>query len=759
MSRFFKIPNLKLYECLCANSDSKEKSENVLLYYIKSNFELSQSDMDKIACQLKRIFLSHYKARMKTCFYMKSKFETKYEKFLSNDFIVDLSAVPKRPLKDVSCKAQFNSCKVPYDLASSRTKRRIVAQLKENDLEALERACIKKKKLISKSQINKCSDKPTNLKTVVDNDRYLAMYLESEFHKRSYNSFRQFDILESKNLKVKTKYPSYEKIVKLKNECIPEFTVTEGGAEVEMQSLLDHTVERIFKLLDDKTKNRLKGKNVTLYCKFGMDGASTQKVFQQKPKTVEEANNSCDIDDFADEEVYEEGEVYEPEILDNNMNCDSDEDNFNGDNNYNTNSEESESDCNNSSDSNNNSTSENNSNSNSDSNNNSHSEDNSNNSSLNGVVETKEGKIDYSSVFMVTFVPLYLQCNNKEVWRNKTPSSIRFCRPLKFEFMKESKDNIMQEYNYYEKKIQKLLKKRIKIDKSIVEVDYKLELTMIDGKVCNVITNQKASSRCNICNSSPKEMNNLAVVREKACKTDFYKFGLSTLHCKIRFMEALLNIGYHSSFKKNSCRGFLAEKKARKRKIQQALKNKIGILVDVVKPGSGTTNSGNTARRFFDKRNRSIIAKTLDIDAKLISRLSTILEVISSNKNIKTDRFKEYCDKTADKWVEFYPWKFMTPTVHKVLIHGSSIIESLGSNIGSLSEEAQEANNKIFRACKDRHSRTISAEANNQDIMRYLLVGSDPYISTIRNSIKKDVPKKSKKSKRHSTAARKMFRK
>ncbi|EFN76000.1 hypothetical protein EAI_13214, partial [Harpegnathos saltator] len=39
--------------------------------------------------------------------------------------------------------------------------------------------------------------------------------------------------------------------------------------------------------------------------------------------------------------------------------------------------------------------------------------------------------------------------------------------------------------------------------------------------------------------------------------------------------------------------------KERKKIVQEDFKNKMGLTIDVPKQGSGTTNDGNTARRFF----------------------------------------------------------------------------------------------------------------------------------------------------------------
>jgi len=59
--------------------------------------------------------------------------------------------------------------------------------------------------------------------------------------------------------------------------------------------------------------------------------------------------------------------------------------------------------------------------------------------------------------------------------------------------------------------------------------------------------------------------------------------------------------------------------------------------------------------------------------------------------------------------------------------------------VGWLSEEAQEAGNKIFKAAKAHNSRKYSRKANNEDIMHHLLISSDPVISKSRVSKNKKV--------------------
>lgn len=56
------------------------------------------------------------------------------------------------------------------------------------------------------------------------------------------------------------------------------------------------------------------------------------------------------------------------------------------------------------------------------------------------------------------------------------------------------------------------------------------------------------------------------------------------------------------------------------KKIQEAFKLKLGLIVDKPKPGYGSSNDGNTARRFFQN--------AYGVDKDLIERLGTILATI-----------------------------------------------------------------------------------------------------------------------------------
>ena len=75
-----------------------------------------------------------------------------------------------------------------------------------------------------------------------------------------------------------------------------------------------------------------------------------------------------------------------------------------------------------------------------------------------------------------------------------------------------------------------------------ISLTHKLQLTTIDGKVCNALTSKLSSRKCYVCGAKPTEMNKLDVPIRKEVDVTVYEFGLSMLHAWIRFFECLLHI-------------------------------------------------------------------------------------------------------------------------------------------------------------------------------------------------------------------------
>lgn len=58
----------------------------------------------------------------------------------------------------------------------------------------------------------------------------------------------------------------------------------------------------------------------------------------------------------------------------------------------------------------------------------------------------------------------------------------------------------------------------------------------------------------------------------------------------------------------------------------------------------------------------------------------------------------------------------MPASVHKILLHGSSVISAALLPIGQMSEEAQEARNKDIKSIRENYSRKCSRIKTNEDI-------------------------------------------
>ncbi|KAL0829173.1 hypothetical protein ABMA28_004012 [Loxostege sticticalis] len=330
---------------------------------------------------------------------------------------------------------------------------------------------------------------------------------------------------------------------------------------------------------------------------------------------------------------------------------------------------------------------------------------------------------------MISLVPLHLEDGSGNIlWQNPTPSSTNYCRPIGFKFTKETSESIKLENNAINEEIRELIPTII----GNLEIHHNLYMTMIDRKVATVISNTSSAAVCNICLTPPSKMNDLDFVSKRPLRVDMYQYGFSSLHMSIRCMECILHISYNIDFKKWTARN--SDKLLRdvkKNVTQEEFRERTGLLIDVVKQGFGTTNDGNTARRFF--MDYELSAEITGINEDLIKRFAIILQAVSSGLQINLSNFREFCKETAILYVNLYPWYYMPSSVHKLLIHGADICGQYSFiPIASLSEEASEARNKEFRNVRLAHTRKIGRTQTNLDIIHNFLISSDPYITHIR---------------------------
>lgn len=467
------------------------------------------------------------------------------------------------------------------------------------------------------------SSKPVGLSP----DQALALMVDANLSTHQYRTIRE----QVKGINKKI-YPPYYTVKAAKQLCYPSgINVTETYAEIELQSLMDHTIIRLCKVQEDVLKTISNLKSLDIIVKWGCDGAEQSK-YKQK---------------FSEEHCSDE------------------------------------------------------------------------------------------NLFSISIVPIQMNSINEQgikdiVWQNPSPASPRYCRPIKFVFAKETVSVITMEVNKIKEQITSLSPVKIIVNDKEVLVEPTLIFCMIDGKICNAVSSYASTQTCYLCGAKPREMNNESLIVEKPVNSNLLSLGLSPLHSWIRFFECILHISYRLDIKLWQARGAENKKKVaeKKKQVQKKFRSELGLLVDMPKQQTGTTNDGNTARKFF--RNPEKSAEITGVNVELIKRLHVILECINSGFHINVNKFHEFAKQTRDLYIKEYSWYPMPVSVHKILFHGKEIIASCILPIGQLSEEAQEARNKHNKKFREMFTRKTSRLDTNTDLLNRLLITSDPYIASLR---------------------------
>ncbi|CAH1987322.1 unnamed protein product [Acanthoscelides obtectus] len=129
-------------------------------------------------------------------------------------------------------------------------------------------------------------------------------------------------------------------------------------------------------------------------------------------------------------------------------------------------------------------------------------------------------------LFLVAMTALRLidMETNKVLWKNESPSSTLYCRPIKFLFKKENANLVRNTEKEIITKNENLIPIEIKTKEGhsyIIEVD--MMLTMLDGSVGNVLSETNSTMKCIICGATPKDMNTLAGINRPP-NVDNYRF-------------------------------------------------------------------------------------------------------------------------------------------------------------------------------------------------------------------------------------------
>lgn len=112
-------------------------------------------------------------------------------------------------------------------------------------------------------------------------DRALSLMVDGNLGREAYLKIKRCTMESG----AKQAYPSYHKVQAAKNLCYPpkeDITVTDVGAKIRLQGLLDHTAKRIFSVQQNVFEALPTDTHFKIDYKYGMDSSSDHPQFKKK---------------------------------------------------------------------------------------------------------------------------------------------------------------------------------------------------------------------------------------------------------------------------------------------------------------------------------------------------------------------------------------------------------------------------------------------------------------------------------------------
>lgn len=247
---------------------SPNKNSDVILEYVRKEYDTgngSQSDCKGLKTKLDRHFIPTFKHKLKAAAYSEDRFSKLNATWLDNSFTFKFNGSNQKTPKSYAHVSQ------------STKKRKIQKVLEDIPPKDLFDACEKRLSFPSERETSHNSNVETEDTNPLSPDEALAMFLDAKLTKSQYSIIRK--TLLAKNIDV---LPAYRHITNAKSSCCPEFDVTETSASTKLQSLLDHTAQRILEIDDVKESVLDRQKpNLELIVKYGCDGTSGFTQYKQ----------------------------------------------------------------------------------------------------------------------------------------------------------------------------------------------------------------------------------------------------------------------------------------------------------------------------------------------------------------------------------------------------------------------------------------------------------------------------------------------
>ena len=135
------------------------------------------------------------------------------------------------------------------------------------------------------------------------------------------------------------------------------------------------------------------------------------------------------------------------------------------------------------------------------------------------------------------------------------------------------------------------------------------------------------------------------------------------------------------------------------------------------------------ARRLL-RDHPDVLAEECNVPIEFIKGFYVIWVALASSLPICPEKFKAFCDHIKSIYLENCGWYKMSPTLHKILIHGHEILSLLPDTVtsGMLSEEPAESSNKDVKMFQKYHAPQDSPTKRNLAVFNRINDRSDPVV-------------------------------
>ncbi|KAL0103493.1 hypothetical protein PUN28_017622 [Cardiocondyla obscurior] len=239
----FTIPHKVLCDFLFNNSDATETD---LLQHLINVYKIDPKLHSAVKDKLHNGYIKNFRAKLKNAMYQRKAFDKKYKKWL------EINNYSEKEIEEAFLQSLRN--------AGKRKLTNVINQLLRQD------------DTTKNNENDPCIIPYTA-------DEAVALIEDAKLTKYQYECIRINAAQRNANI-----YPLYKNLSFAKKECYPEsIIITEKGASVDLQSLINHTTKRLIKqpnILLPPISNRII--ELELILKWGCDGSSDQSEYKQK---------------------------------------------------------------------------------------------------------------------------------------------------------------------------------------------------------------------------------------------------------------------------------------------------------------------------------------------------------------------------------------------------------------------------------------------------------------------------------------------